>query len=260
MPWVILAAVIAMPHVCDYTWSPELDAIILQEAQRAGTPLDLAYTFIAAESSFDPTSHVVSEIEDSVGLLQLNRKGGQGQGYSVQELMDPRRNLQIGLPYITAAFRATWSPTIPPYDFIYLVATRSGHPGPLPRDHDTIRRIARIWSCFFPAAGTFGPGGAPSESSGMAGGPSLAGAMALPLLLTMFPAGIFRWLLPSISPIATFQGKLSNLTPGGFQRRLEYMMSPKSMLPGAGLLQLARPTVRLPPRHRFPRQIVGGGR
>jgi hypothetical protein len=251
---VILASVLAMPHVCDYTWSPELDAIIVEEVQRAGTPLDLAYTFIAAESGFDPTAHVLTDLEDSVGLLMLNRKGGQGQGYSVQELLDPRRNLQIGLPHITAAFRATWSPTIAPFDFIYLVSVRSGHPGQVERDDPRILRIARIWSCFFPAAGVFGPDGAPSTSTGMAGGPALAGAITLPFLVTLFPAGLFRWLMPSVNPMASFQGKLSNLTPGGFQRRLEYMLSPKSMLPGSGLLRLARPMVRLPPRHRPPRR------
>jgi hypothetical protein len=243
-----------MPTVCAYTWPAELDAIIVQEARRAATPLDLAYTFIAAESGFDTTAHALTDLEDSVGLLQLNRKGGQGAGYSVQELLDPRRNLQIGLPHITAAHQATWSPTIAPFEFIYLVSVRSGHPGPVERDDYRILKIARIWACFFPAAGVFGPAGAPSSSTGMAAGPSLAGAVTLPFITTLFPAGILRWLLPSINPIATFQGKLSNLTPGGFQRRLEYMMSPKSMLPGAGLLSLARPRVRLPPRHRPPRR------
>jgi hypothetical protein len=249
-----------MPTRCDYTWSDQLDAVIVEEAQRAGTPLDLAYTFIAAESGFDPTAHALTDLEDSVGLLQLNRKGGQGTGYSVQELMDPRRNLQIGLPYITGAFRATWSPTIDPFEFIYLVSVRSGHPGPVERNDYRIMKIARIWSCFFPAVGVFGPGGAPSTSTGMAGGPALAGAIAPILLTTMFPGGILRWLLPNVNPIASFQGKLSSLTPGGFQRRLEYMLSPKSMLPGSGLLSLARPMVRLPPRHRFPRRIRGSGR
>jgi hypothetical protein len=41
-----------------------------------------------AESRLDPTAHN-QKGEDSVGLFQLNRKGGEGKGYSVEELKDP---------------------------------------------------------------------------------------------------------------------------------------------------------------------------
>jgi hypothetical protein len=251
---VILASVLAMPHVCDYTWSPELDAIIVEEAQRAGTPLDLAYTFIAAESSFNP-GQVTPEAAGgySYGLLQLYDHG-QGAGYPPEVLLDPRRNLQIGLPHITAAFRATWSPTIAPFDFIYLISIRSGHPGQVERDDPGILRIARIWSCFFPAAGVFGPEGAPSTSTGMAGGPALAGAIALPFLVTIFPGGLVRSLAMRINVVRRLKAELALFTPGGFQRRLIYRLSPRSITPTGGLLPLPQSMVRLPPRHRPPRR------
>lgn len=182
-----------MPTACGYTWSTDLDTIIRQEAAVAGTPLDLAYTFIAVESGFDPAAHNVTATEDSVGLLQLNRIGGQGAGYSVEELKDPRRNLQIGLPYITAARRATWSPTIAPFEFIYLIAIRSGHPGQVDRDDYRIANIARAWSCFFPAAGLVGPFGAPGAVETRPG-PGLGltefGGLLLGLLFLLPAAGM----------------------------------------------------------------------
>src|SRR3990167_245425 len=69
----------AMPNACNYTWSTALDTVIREESRSAGVPLDLAYTFVAVESGFDPLIRNLSAIEDSVGLLQLNRRGGQGQ-------------------------------------------------------------------------------------------------------------------------------------------------------------------------------------
>jgi hypothetical protein len=49
-----------------------------------------------AESRLDPTAHN-QKGEDSVGLFQLNRKGGEGKGYSVEELKDPEKNIAIAI-------------------------------------------------------------------------------------------------------------------------------------------------------------------
>ena len=168
-----------MPSACGFTWSPELDALIREEAAAQAVPLDLAYTFVGAESGFDPRAHHLSALEDSVGLLQLNRRGGQGQGYSVEQHMDPRLNLRVGLPAIRRAFEQVWSANIEAYEFIYQVATRSGHPGPVARGDARILRIAQIWACFYPAAGLslMGPGPTPAA----VGGP--ASLLAAPFLL-----------------------------------------------------------------------------
>ena len=47
-----------------------------------------------AESRFDPNAHN-QRGEDSVGLFQMNRKGGLGSGYSVEQLKDPAFNIDL---------------------------------------------------------------------------------------------------------------------------------------------------------------------
>ena len=45
-----------------------------------------------AESTLNPKARLTTAKEDSVGLFQLNMKGGVGQGHSVPELEDPAKN------------------------------------------------------------------------------------------------------------------------------------------------------------------------
>ncbi len=183
-----------MPSSCGYVWSADLDNVIRAEAQVAGVPLDLAYAIIAAESSFDPRAHALSAIEDSVGLLQLNRRGGQGTGYSVEQLMDPQLNLRLGLPAIRRAFEQSWQPNIDPFEFIYRVATRSGHPGDIPRNDPRILKVANAWACFYGIAG-FSLNG-PTPAPGAVGGPStiLTAAMAVPFSVIAVPIIIAAYL------------------------------------------------------------------
>ena len=84
---------------------------------------------VLAESGGNPLARNQTAAEDSVGLLQLNRKGGQGQGYSVEELLMPRRNLQIGVPPIAAAVRKCCQRVIPTDQEMHCVFVNSGHPG-----------------------------------------------------------------------------------------------------------------------------------
>ena len=49
-----------------------------------------------AESRLDPNAHN-TEGEDSVGLFQMNRKGGLGKGYSVEQLKDPNFNIDLAI-------------------------------------------------------------------------------------------------------------------------------------------------------------------
>lgn len=199
-----------MPTICGYTWSEPLDAIIREEALRADVPLDIAYAIIAVESGFNPSAHNLSDIEDSVGLLQLNRRGGQGTGYTVAQLMDPTLNLRIGLPHIAAAFRAAWSPTIEPYEFIYQVATRSGHPGPVLRSDPRILAIARAWGCFFQGVGVAGPSGAPAAAAAPGPGVALTAVAVIPFSLAALPliisAFTFGPLLGAFNPHAFLLG------------------------------------------------------
>lgn len=243
-----------MPVMCDYTWTDSLDVIIREEVVIAGVPLDLAYALIAVESGFDPNAHNLTQFEDSVGLLQLNRMGGQGQGYTVEELKDPRRNLQIGLPYIARAFAASWSPDILPYEFIWLVSVRSGHPGDVARDDYRIRRIAQVWGCFFPAAGISGPQGAPAAAPSAGPSVALAGGIPAIFVLTLFPGGLLRLLIPNIAPAAQLRQTATALAPGGMMHRLQRSLDPREILSPERLMRLPRWRARLPRGHRPPRR------
>ena len=271
----LVLGLLLMPTICSYTWSAGLDAIIQEEAARAGVPLDLAYTFIAAESGFDPTAHNLTPYEDSVGLLQLNRIGGQGQGYTVQQLKDPRLNLQIGLPYIRAAFQATWSPTITPYEFIWLVSVRSGHPGDVARNDYRIVRIATIWNCFFPAAGISGPGGAPATAAGPGPAAALTGGMmallapgspvppasfvtsthfgSVPAVVVVAARILMRQLVWRLGPRTFARRQLRALSPAGLKRRFIRSIDPREQLSRAFKLPYGISSIRLPRGHRFPR-------
>ncbi|PCK77505.1 TIGR02594 family protein [Rhizobium sophoriradicis] len=52
----------------------------------------IAVANASAESSLFPGQRNRTEEEDSVGLFQLNRKGGQGETFSVEQLQDPEFN------------------------------------------------------------------------------------------------------------------------------------------------------------------------
>jgi soluble lytic murein transglycosylase-like protein len=60
---------------------------------------------ILAESEGNPRAVKRTESEWSVGLLQANRLGGRGEGHSEADLLDPERNLALGMPEIAAAYR-----------------------------------------------------------------------------------------------------------------------------------------------------------
>lgn len=194
-----------MPSAGQWTWSDALDRIIRDEANAAGVPLDLAYTFIAVESSFDPDTYVNNALEESVGLLELNRRGGQGAGFSVAELKDPHRNLQIGLPYIRRAFEQSWAAGIAPRTFIYLVATRSGHPGQVAEDDYRINNIKNAWMIFYPAVGASLQGPGPSTSpSPQPTNASSAGMAADAALIFLLPLVIPEMLLATLGNVVPF--------------------------------------------------------
>lgn len=48
-----------------------------------------------AESGLDPRKRNTVSPEDSVGLFQLNCNGGEGAGHSVEDLLDPDKNIAI---------------------------------------------------------------------------------------------------------------------------------------------------------------------
>lgn len=50
-----------------------------------------------AESGLNPNAYVSNNKEESVGLFQMNRKNGLGKGYSVEDLKDPNKNIDLAI-------------------------------------------------------------------------------------------------------------------------------------------------------------------
>jgi hypothetical protein len=57
------------------------------------------------ESNLSPSARRTTSVEDSVGLFQLNRKGGVGNGISVARLMDPVENASIAAAAVKRRLR-----------------------------------------------------------------------------------------------------------------------------------------------------------
>ena len=265
-----------MPTACNYSWSDDLDAIIREEAAVAEAPLDLAYTFIAFESGFNVLARNLNPpIEDSVGLLQLNRIGGQGVGYTVAQLQDPRLNLRVGLPPIARAYAAAWQPTLAPFELLYRIATTSGHPGRIPRNDPRIRRAFNIWACFNSAVGFAGPGGAPAPTFVPGAGQAFTGAAAalfapgMPIppasilaghagsihipLLVAARAMVMRQAVYNLGPRTVLRRQLRALSPAGLRYRLISSIDPRQRFARAFRLPMHLAAMRLPPRHKLPR-------
>ncbi len=85
-----------------------LDSVwALADRVRAAYGLDdpaVLRALILAESGGDPAKVTHTAQEWSVSLLQLNRTGGRGAGYSEAALQDPQFNLALSLPEIAAAY------------------------------------------------------------------------------------------------------------------------------------------------------------
>lgn len=229
-----------MPTAGQWTWSDALDRIIRDEANAAGVPLDLAYTFIAVESSFNPNIHVDNALEDSVGLLQLNRRGGQGTGYTVAQLQDPVTNLRIGLPHIRQAFESSWAAGIAPRTFIYLVATRSGHPGQVAEDDYRINNIKNAWMIFYPAVGASlqgpGPSTLPSPPPTSAASPGLAANVGVAIFALFYVPAFIAGIAPNALSLG-YVGQLKDFLLGGPVRN--------AMMPVQSPAQLGAPLTRV---------------
>ena len=242
-----------MPASCGYAWSRELDVIIREEAAAAFVPLDLAYTYIAAESGFNPAAHALTDLEDSVGLLQLNRRGGQGEGYSVEQLLDPRFNLRVGFPPIALAYAGVWTAEISAYEFLYQVSVRSGHPGLVERGDPRIVRIFNIWACFHSGVGQIGPGGSPAAAFVPGPGQSLVQFAGSFTLLFLFPGGILRALTARQFGRYVWRKSIQRYTWRYYTDQFISSFDPRRLDPTRRYRWLYKGFLRLPPGHRQPR-------
>lgn len=101
-----------------------------------GVPVAVWSAILWAESSGDTTA--CGDNGTSFGLFQLHW-GGQGTGYTEGQLQDPYFNASVAAQYIGPAYQKY--PTN-----ISLVATHSGHPGPVPVGDHRVVNIANIFS------------------------------------------------------------------------------------------------------------------
>jgi hypothetical protein len=99
---------------------------------------------IMLESGGNPAAENLVRPDESYGLLQLNRNGGQGAGYSPRELLDPAVNLAIGCPPIAAAQKQALARKLTGLPFLEAVCASSGHNRSDGRVTADIRRFARI--------------------------------------------------------------------------------------------------------------------
>jgi len=111
--------------------------IIASVAAADKVPAWIPETIAYAESSDNPNA--VSPSKDSYGLYQLNRKSGQGIGYTVTQLLDSTTNAQIGIAPIASAYQAAQKQGLSGYTELEYVADHSGHPddtGELPASYE----------------------------------------------------------------------------------------------------------------------------
>lgn len=96
---------------------------------------------VSAESGFDPNA--VGDAGCSIGLLQLNTCGGQGNDYrnNKDALKDPKLNLQVGVPPIAVATLQATQRGYTGERFIKEIARSSGHPGFVPLDDPRLEHI-----------------------------------------------------------------------------------------------------------------------
>jgi len=120
---------------------------------RYGVPEFVWYPIALAESGLNALA--MGDHGASVGVFQLNRAGGQGTGYTVDQLTDPTLNAEIAAQAIVPAYNALKSST-PSGSLAAEVARRSGHPGgslsnPITATNTLIERIQELGQKFVSA-------------------------------------------------------------------------------------------------------------
>ncbi len=74
----------------------------------------------------------------SWGLLQLNLCGGQGVGFTREQLIDPAMNCSIGMPSLAGGARAADNAKATGRHWVYIACINSGHPGWVPENDSRI--------------------------------------------------------------------------------------------------------------------------
>tara|TARA_R110002110_G_scaffold3598_10_gene18417 strand:- start:2531 stop:3229 length:699 start_codon:yes stop_codon:yes gene_type:complete len=119
---------------------PEIQHLILRQAQETGVPPSLAMAVAHVESGFNPTAVSAA---GAVGVMQIMPQTGEGE-FGVEEaaLYDPRINIRIGVEFLRQLYLRydrRWDLALSHYNGGTL------KPGPEWHPHDyTLRYIARV--------------------------------------------------------------------------------------------------------------------
>ncbi|WP_067929641.1 transglycosylase SLT domain-containing protein [Alicyclobacillus shizuokensis] len=101
-------------------------SIVSQVALANGLPPWVALDIMAVESGGNPNA--VGDNGTSFGLFQLHKGGGQGDGYSVSQLLDPLTNAEIAIPPIARAYKEAVAQGLSGFQALVYTADHSGHP------------------------------------------------------------------------------------------------------------------------------------
>lgn len=96
-----------------------------------GVPTWITDSIATAESGLNPQAQGDFNAQTgytSFGLFQLHQHGGQGDGYSVQQLENPDLNAQVGIAPMAPAYQAGVKKGLSGYPLLQYVADHSGHP------------------------------------------------------------------------------------------------------------------------------------
>ncbi|WP_067936785.1 transglycosylase SLT domain-containing protein [Alicyclobacillus kakegawensis] len=104
----------------------DVTSIVSQVALAYGLPPWVALDIMAVESGGNPNA--VGDNGTSFGLFQLHKGGGQGDGYSVSQLLDPLTNAQIAIPPIARAYKEAVAQGLSGFQALVYTADHSGHP------------------------------------------------------------------------------------------------------------------------------------
>ena len=93
-----------------------------------GVPMMIWGPIMDIESGGNPSARLKNGNEDSIGLFALNRQGGLGTGYTVEQLSDPKVNATIASQALGPAYKRGVAQGLSGLDLLRFTAYNSGWP------------------------------------------------------------------------------------------------------------------------------------
>ncbi len=117
-------------------------SVIENWAKFYGLPSNIPLTIAQKESGLNAgaTGDYSNGSPTSFGLFQLHQGGGQGDGFTQSQLLDPNLNSQIGIANMVTPYKQGVAKGLTGYPLVQYVAANSGHPdetGVLPASYNT---------------------------------------------------------------------------------------------------------------------------